>query len=102
MAVEEEKEEVGMTSAAVAAKEEGVGMMLAEVAKEGAGMMLAETAKEEAGLTPLVEVSKQEEALLMTPVAVVEEMGCPVVGSGSAALVLCSFGRWQWQARWRA
>ena len=79
-----------MTSAAVAAKEEGVGMMLAEVAKEGAGM------------TPPAEVTKQEEVRLMTPVAVVEEMGCPVVGSGSAALVLCSFGRWQWQARWRA
>lgn len=87
--MEEEKEEAGMTPAAVAAKEEGAGMMLAEVAKEGAGMM-----------TPPAEVSKQEEVRLMTPVALVEEMGCPVVGS--AALVLCSFGRWQWQARWRA
>jgi hypothetical protein len=75
--MEEEKEEAGMTPAAVAAKEEGAGMM-----------------------TPPAEVSKQEEVRLMTPVALVEEMGCPVVGS--AALVLCSFGRWQWQARWRA
>jgi hypothetical protein len=52
-------------------------------------------------MTPPAKVSKQEEVRLMTdPVALVEEMGCPVVGS--AALVLCSFGRWQWQARWRA
>lgn len=65
--------------------------------------MPAVEVKEEAGKTTLlVEVAKQEAALLMTtPVAaaVVEELGCPVVGS---ALALCSLGHWQWQARWRA
>jgi hypothetical protein len=64
----------------------------AEVEKEEAVKM--PPARVAAGKTPdLVEVAKQEEARLMTPVAVVaEEMGCSVVGS---PLVLCSLGHWQ-------
>jgi hypothetical protein len=86
VAAEVEKEEAGKTPPARVAA--------GKTPEVEAGKTPAAVAKEGAAMTPdLVEVAKQEEARLMTPVAVVaEEMGCSVVGS---PLVLCSLGHWQ-------
>lgn len=73
-------------------------------AKVEAGTTPAVVAKVEAGMMPLaVAAAKKLEAgyIQTTQVAASEEdtAGCPAVGS---ALARCRFGRWQWQARWRA